>query len=136
MSDANLFDGLRQLSESSFPKKCLGCGKVYETLEQFLYETKNLRNTSGLISSIGDSDESIVEVYRNCSCGSTLMDFCHDRRDITEAGLKRRKLFNELHSRLVEKGIEAEKAHEELINLLYGRPCPLLSKLGLKSLEK
>lgn len=136
MNDANLFKGLQQLSKSAFPKKCSGCGKVYETLEQFLSETRDIRNSSGLMSSLGEEEQSIVEVYRNCSCGSTLMDFCQDRRDSSASGLKKRKLFDELLEKLVQRGIPSTDAHEELLNLIHGRPCPILSKLGLKSLQK
>lgn len=136
MNEQELFDGLQQLTMGTFPKKCAGCGKIYYTLEQFLEETKSVRNSSGLISSIDDDDKTVVEVYRNCSCGSTLMDLCHDRRDTTEAGLKRRKLFEAMQKKLIAAGITQADARKELLNLLHGKPCPLLTKLGFRTVNK
>lgn len=136
MKEQELFDGLRQLTRGTFPKQCSGCSKIYYTLEQFLDETQRVRNSSGLISSIDEEDNTVVEVYRNCSCGSTLMDLCHDRRDSTEAGLKRRVLFETMQKKLIKAGISQKDAREELLNLLHGKPCPLLTKLGFRTVNK
>ncbi|MCK9987662.1 MAG: hypothetical protein AzoDbin1_04134, partial [Azoarcus sp.] len=43
----------------------------------------------------------IVELFRNCVCGSTLMDCFRDRRDTSEAGLRRRARFGELKPRAI-----------------------------------
>lgn len=136
MKEDDLFEGLRQLTRGTFPKSCASCGKIYYTLEQFLEETQRIRNSSGLISSINERDNIVVEVYRNCSCGSTLMDLCHDRRDTSAAGLKRRELFESLQKKLITAGISHNDARQELLNLLHGKPCPLLTKLGLRTVNK
>ena len=93
----HLFDGLRELAESSFPKKCASCGKVFESAKQFFLETQHINAaTTGLKQAQDDDGSQIVEAFRNCLCGSTLMEFFNDRRDISEAGNIRRKKFDYL----------------------------------------
>ena len=84
---------------------------------------------SGLKQSMDDIDNTIVEVYRNCPCGSTLMDFFSDRRDISDSGLRRREKFAELLAYLIEKGWETQLARTELIKVLRGEKSELL-KVG------
>jgi hypothetical protein len=40
----NYFKGLTALVETSFPKKCSCCGKIYQAAEQFLTETDQMPN--------------------------------------------------------------------------------------------
>lgn len=127
----NLFAGLRALSESTFPKTCSTCGKVYATPSQFVRETQALHKTSGLKSSFNDDDQSIVEVFRNCVCGSTLMSSFSDRRDTSPAALKRRDLFGRLMHLLIRKGISQDLARTELLNFIHGKPSALLKKIGI-----
>lgn len=132
MKDQHLFDGLKALAESAFPKRCNSCGHHFETAEQFLLETQRVRaNISGLKQSYDDNDASIVEVYRNCSCGSTLMDFFSDRRDISEQGLKRREIFGQLLDELVSKGWEKDLARSELLKFMRGEENTLLESKSL-----
>lgn len=126
-----LFDGLRALSESTFPKNCTVCGKVYETVAEFVKDTEGLRRNSGLKSSLDDDDRSIVELFRNCACGSTLMSSFSDRRDISPAGLKRRVLFGQLLTMLTNKGVDAVRARSELLKFIQGHPSELLEKMGV-----
>ena len=122
-----LFDGLRALANSAFPKHCSNCGRTYSSAEQFLKETLSVRsNLSGLKESADDDDNTIVEAYRNCPCGSTLMDFFSDRRDTSEAGLRRREKFGELLQYLVQKGWEPVAARSELLKVLRGEKSDLL----------
>ena len=72
--ELEIFKGLKALSESAFPKRCGNCGRVFETSEQYIRETEKVSD-SGLKESYDDDDTPILEVYRNCICGSTLMDF-------------------------------------------------------------
>ena len=89
---SKLFDGLNSLAESAFPKKCNTCGRMFENAEQFLRETEDIRESvTGLKQSRDDEGAIIVEAFRNCPCGSTLMDFFNDRRDQSRAGDARRK---------------------------------------------
>jgi hypothetical protein len=54
-----------------FPKKCRTCGKVYESLYQYLCDTE------AKAQSLEDAGEimgkSSTMIYRNCSCGNTLV---------------------------------------------------------------
>ena len=124
-----LFKGLRSLAESSFPKICASCGKRYETAEEFMKETEAIREgQSGLKQSIDDNDKSIVEAFRNCVCGSTLMDFFSDRRDTSKEGLARRKKFGELLEFLEKNGLEPDIAREELLKVARGGSSEVLMK--------
>ncbi len=118
-----LFDGLKALAEAAFPKRCRGCGRTYDSAEQFLRETKALRNgVSGLKQSVDDDDAAIVEVYRNCSCGSTLMDFFNNRRDASDAGLHRRALFDKVIAHLESsKGMTRAEGRVYLLGVMRGQ---------------
>ena len=135
-SDSNrtsqLFDGLKALSDASFPKKCGLCGQTYATVEEYVQKTEDVSGRSGLKKGYDDDDKPIVELFRNCICGSTLMDCFNDRRDASDSGLKRRKLFGQLKELLTAKGIEGDVARSELLKLLRGESSPVLEKLGVK----
>jgi len=127
-----LFRGLRTLSDSSFPKECKNCGHRYESARQYFNETKDISETvTGLKQSYDDDGSVIVEVFRNCVCGSTLMDFFGDRRDTSEQGIQRREKFSELHEMLIEKGIDRKTAKEELLKFMHGQESTLLQTLGI-----
>jgi hypothetical protein len=127
LKDDGLFAGLTALAESAFPKYCKNCGRVFETAEQFLRETEQIdQKRSGLKQSWDDNDVTIVEVYRNCPCGSTLMDFFSDRRDLSPAGLVRREKFGKLMEQLVAHGWSRDLAHAELLKILRGEKSELI----------
>ncbi|MDA8141794.1 MAG: hypothetical protein M0036_24375 [Desulfobacteraceae bacterium] len=128
-----LFAGLQALADATFPKKCSVCGKSYESAVQFMKETQGLNQKSGLKSSRDDNDKSIVEMFRNCACGSTLMSTFADRRDTSTAGLRRRELFGQLLTMLTSKGVNPQLARAELLKFINGRHSPLLEKMGLKA---
>jgi len=108
---------LRALAEAAFPKHCRNCGKVYPTAEDFLQQTQG----RGLKQSVDDDDMTIVEAYRNCLCGSTLMDFFSNRRDNSASGDHRRALFDKLLPDLERKGMSRSEAREHILKLLRGR---------------
>jgi hypothetical protein len=132
--DSELFAGLKTLAESAFPKHCKSCGRTFETVEQFLHETQKIQgNRSGLKQSVDDNDIPIVELYRNCPCGSTLMDFFSDRRDLSPAGLQRRERFGKVLDQLIARGIERTVAHAELLKMLRGEKSELIESLRKKA---
>lgn len=92
--DESLFEGLKSLSASAFPKTCNCCGRHYETAAAFLQQTNKIPKNSGLKAATDDDQTAIVELYRNCVCGSTLMDFFSDRRDNSQDGLEQRQKFS------------------------------------------
>ena len=125
----DLFKGLQELVKSAFPKKCANCGRTFETAEQFMAETQFINEEkSGLKQSIDDDDSIIVELYRNCPCGSTLMDFFSDRRDMSDSGNMRRRKFDELLNHLINKGIESTIAREELLKVMHGEDSKILKQ--------
>lgn len=127
---ANELRGLSALLESSFPKKCKVCGREYRTAQQFLQETQDLPSAkSCLKEAIEDDGTAIVEVFRNCVCGSTLMDEFNDRRDASEQGRLRREKFARSLQQLMKQGLEYPVARAELLKLLRGQPSPIIDGL-------
>ncbi len=127
---SKLFEGLNSLAESAFPKKCETCGRMFETAEQFLRETEDIRESvTGLKQSRDDEGAIIVEAFRNCACGSTLMDFFNDRRDQSNAGDIRRKKFNDFLVFLMENGLEREVARDELLKVMHGEKSEILANI-------
>lgn len=120
--DPNFAAGLRELAESAFPKSCRNCGRSYRTAQDFINETRPVRpGKSGLKQSYDDDETTIVELYRNCVCGSTMMDFFSDRRDLSAAGERRRSLFEKLLPHLQQKGMDLDQARDYLLQVLRGR---------------
>lgn len=129
----DLFSGLKALSESAFPKKCQHCGKVYSNILQFTQDTQPIRaEISGFKESKTDQD-TILELFLNCACGSTLMDFFQDRRDSSPQGLQRRQLFGEILENLINAGLNHETARKELLKVLNGGQSAILSNFTPRS---
>lgn len=122
-----IFAGLQELVAATFPKRCRNCGREYISATEFFAATSAVRpNCSGLKLSRDDDDNPVVELFRNCECGSTLMENFNDRRDLTAAGIKRRRRFNEMLAHLVSRGVAREIANAQLLKLLRGQPNTLL----------
>ncbi len=130
-SSDNFFAGLKSIVDSAFPKTCPMCGKTYNNEDAFINETTKLNNQTGLKQSYDDDDHTIVELYRNCSCGSTLMNFFGDRRDTSEAGEKRRAKIGELIEYLITQGLEQDLARTELLKAIRGEKSEVLKKIKL-----
>ena len=127
----DLFAGLRQLAESAFPKRCRSCGRIYQNAAEFVASTQPVApDRSGLKQSLDDNDCVIVELFRNCICGSTLMDCFDNRRDPTSAGALRRQHFQRLLEQLAAKGIEPKIARRELLKVMQGQASELLRQLA------
>jgi hypothetical protein len=115
----SLFSGLKALADSSFPRNCPSCGKRYENLEDYI---RNTDPAPGHFRADMDDDGSyLVECYRNCRCGSTMVEFCQDRRDRSEQGLRRRQKFGELMERLTSRGVPQTTARQFLLNVVHSR---------------
>lgn len=122
MQEQLFFEGLHALAAAAFPKHCNCCGRVFATAEEFMLQTQSVRkNITGLKQSFDDSNIAIVEAFRNCPCGSTLMDFFSDRRDISEASQHHRELFDKLLPHLQEKGMERTAARDYLLRIVHGQ---------------
>lgn len=124
-----LFQGLNALEETSFPRTCGSCGRVYETAQQYLRETGSVSGgRSGLKESVDDNGHRCVEVFRNCVCGSTLMNVFGNRRDGSQAGLRRRQRVDELIAFLVANGLDKEVARAELLKMMRGGRSEILAR--------
>lgn len=125
----HFYAGLRELAESAFPKQCRNCGRVYQTAAEFVAATQPLApDKSGLKQSLDDDGRAIVELFRNCVCGSTLMDCFNDRRDLSDTGLKRRKRFGELLAFLEQQGVAHATGRAELLKVVRGQSSELLKR--------
>lgn len=131
-----LFKNLKALSNASFPKRCAMCSREYASVQEYVEKTQDVSGQSGLKKGYDDDDRPIVELFRNCVCGSTLMDCFSDRRDASDAGLKRRELFGKLIGLLTEKGVESVVARQELLKVMQGEPSEVLEKLGVTTVSR
>ena len=124
--DLDLYKGLTALSELLFPKSCEACGRQYKSVEDFIAQTRRLKQSSGLRADLDEEEGVIVELFRNCICGATLVTGFNDRRVPTEAGIKRREKFDELMDRLTQAGFDPETIRRELLNIMNGMGSKLL----------
>lgn len=125
-----LFAGLKALVASAFPKQCAACGRRFDSVEQYIAATDKVGGPrSGLREGWDDDDRPLLELYRNCTCGSTLMEFFSDRRDRTERGLQRRAQFDALVALLETRGWPKDAAHAELLKLVRGESGALDERL-------
>jgi hypothetical protein len=113
--DANFYADLTALAKSAFPKRCRTCGRVYETVQQFIDESRVV-----LKQGYDEDDTVLVELYRNCTCGSTLMDVFANRRDPSVTGQQRRQLFDTSIAYLIKRGLSATQARQCLLRILRG----------------
>ena len=127
---SGLYNGLQTLAEYAFPKKCSNCGKYFDDVQEFLFQTKAIQGSTGLKQSIDDEERTIVELFRNCLCGSTLVSIFGDRRDISERGRQRREKFGKLLDMLQKAGLEVDVARQELLKILHGQDSVILKNLG------
>ena len=128
-STEKLAQGIRELVESSFPKPCSNCGRLFVSAEQFLSETRDLPTThDNLIDQVEAHEQSLVDVFRNCTCGSVLMTEFSERRNLTPKGRKRRATFARMLKILEKKGVSTELAKSELIKATQGKRSELLEK--------
>lgn len=124
-----LLAGLHALAASAFPKRCATCGRTFATVEDYLEETQRIAPAkSGLKQVRNDDGGLVVELFRNCPCGSTLMDVFVDRRDPSEKGQQRRQRFGELLDYLETAGLARDVARQELIKVMAGHGSTILQR--------
>ncbi len=86
MSTMTSYQYLETTGTFSFPRQCHCCGQVYRDIESYFEATQPAGlSQSGLKQSFDDADATVVEAYRNCQCGSTLLVGFTDRRQKIQA---------------------------------------------------
>lgn len=131
-----LFASLHALAASTFPKHCRNCGRVYASTDEFFAATRPVRaDHTGLKEGLDDAGRPIVELFRNCACGSTLLESFHNRRDLSPAGLKRRARFDELLGKLKAAGVDADTARAELLKMVRGQANSLIELIRAVKLD-
>ena len=86
MSTMTSYQYLETTGAFSFPRQCHCCGQVYSDVEGYFTATQPAGlSQSGLKQSLDDADATVVEAYRNCQCGSTLLVGFTDRRQKNQA---------------------------------------------------
>lgn len=128
---SGLYDNLKTLTETAFPKTCATCGQVFNSPEDFVKDSESIAGCTGLKSTLDEDDKPIIELFRNCICGSTLMDEFRDRRDLSKKGLKRREVFEKILNILADKGVPVEQTRTELLKFMNGAESPFLEKFGI-----
>lgn len=121
------FAGLKALSHDNFPKRCRNCGREFASAADYFQQSQAIRpDITGLKAADDEEEGPLVEVFRNCLCGSTLLVNCASRRDHSASGHSRRRLFDELLSYLVRHGIERAQARGELLRVASGERSEVL----------
>ncbi|MFT6386820.1 MAG: hypothetical protein ACJAUP_000188 [Cellvibrionaceae bacterium] len=132
MSDTDhIYQGLQSLAETAFPKRCRNCGRLYHDVSAFIAETKLLNaKHSGLKPAIKDDGSISVELFRNCPCGSTLMDVFNNRRDISQNGIKRRNDCDKMMDMMQkEYNVTKDAARAELLKIMSGEPGDIVKNI-------
>lgn len=119
-----LLEGLSELADSPFPKECANCGKVYDSLEQLLNETKSGAEQN---SATGG-----VDLVRLCQCSHSITIQFEDRRSKGELARKRREMFQHLLNILTENGMPQGMAKTEITKVMRGEKSSLLTSEQLQ----
>jgi len=117
------------LTDAAFPKGCRTCGAVYASADEFMRRTRPPAGGRS-IKAVSDAGVRFLELYRNCGCGSTLMDFFAERRDASDAGDARRQRWVALLRCLQQQGLPPERCRAELRRLLLDQAPPDPSRPG------
>ncbi len=126
---SKLSQGLQALAHSAFPCVCEGCGQKFESINDFVNITSdNKQVSSGALNQcVDEKGTPYLEITRQCSCGSTLKGEFGDRRDTSEAGIRRRENFSYVLEFLSEKGFNQNDARNELLKLIRGEKSEALA---------
>lgn len=120
------------MGASTFPIHCFSCDKVYATLTDFIGLTTSAGNEALHES---EHDEQVeVTLARTCSCGTVVVARFRERRDTSPKGAQKRQLFDRVQGQLISEGVGKDDAHDEILNLINGRPCPIMKKLAHQEL--
>lgn len=116
------------LNENTFPRTCPRCQTLFSDEADFFARTSAIPHAGSDVRVIRDDDDVLrsmhapvavyLEVYRNCACGTTLMERFHSRRDMSENGLRRRQAFGEMLGMLEKTGCGRDEARHKLLDFI------------------
>ncbi|MBL4852287.1 MAG: CbiX/SirB N-terminal domain-containing protein [Gammaproteobacteria bacterium] len=121
--------GLRSVADSDFPKTCRNCQRSYQTLSEFIRDTVSTTPETGLKQGFNDEEQAIVELLRNCQCGSILMSPVHSRRGNSDLASECREQFDQLVAQMAATGRTHESAREDLRQVITGGYGDILEQL-------
>ena len=122
-----IHNDLLTIAKESFPKQC-ACGRRYENLEAFISGTEEVRDGRGLFLDDDYAKGAVVDMVRNCACGSTLMVAFQSRRDLSAEGDSRRAIFGRLQHFFSLSGMDPQVARTELLKIGHGEPSSLIQR--------
>jgi len=112
------YEGLQVLQTVPFPVVCNRCQRRFTDINDFVARTTPIFQSTGLMEREDTSSGTFVLLLRNCLCGTSLALRCQDRRNRSELGELRRRRYDTLVNLLVEVGVDAEGAREQVRRLL------------------
>ena len=124
-----LYGRLKAFDEEGFPKTCGTCGRVYESASAFIANTTAARAGSALKQSHDENGETVIELFRDCQCGSTLMSPFYSRRGSSDLASKCRHEFDQLIKHMTDSGHTHASAGEELRHVITGGYADILEQL-------
>lgn len=115
LSQKPLSSRVRPAGEGAgFPVLCPSCGRKYETIEDFLSLT-TLPNGHAPTTRMSDPEYQLPHRERICACGATLPLKAPGRRDLTDAGSRRREKFSAVLDLLQKSGLTREEGRARLL---------------------
>lgn len=130
----SLQQGLTMLLDTAFPCRCSSCGRVYESLDDFVSHAEPIPKTRGLKAMSAAMASPIEALNRRCACGSTMQQLVQERRSLTPEGRRRRKVFGELMALLASEGWAESDARAALLMTMRGEKSERLSALMRKEI--
>ncbi|MCB1615455.1 MAG: hypothetical protein KDI30_05520 [Pseudomonadales bacterium] len=110
------------LEPDSFPKTCPMCNTVYSDEIDFFERTHSLPHVNSDIRPVEDENadpQVYLEIYRNCNCGTTLMELFHCRREQTASENRKRLLFEILLDAMEAIGHKRKDARDILFEFMH-----------------
>lgn len=116
----NLLAKFRNLANEGFPHHC-ACGRSYKDLEDFLARTTSPHaSSSGMVASLVGEGAEVVDLFRNCACGSTIMVIIQERRNFSRRTRYHRHLMQATMDACESAGVSHEQARGELLACIRG----------------
>lgn len=97
-------------------------------MDQYLSQSETLSQKRSRVTWFDHNDNSFTDIHRNCHCGSRLRVVINECRDKSESGIRKKKIFDQLHKIFIAEGLETNCVRQELLKILRGEESILLKK--------